>query len=150
LRTRLFILLLAVLLLSACRGVSTQASASEAPAQRNTTPRPDRPTPSAAELEITNPKETIEALVGDDFTITVRTNPASGYHWELAEELDTQTVDYVWKDFVPSQPDLPNSSGRDVWRFKAVAPGETRIVLGYYMGMTADTAEMLTFTVVVR
>ena len=149
-RQQLFILLLVVLLLSACSGTSTQTSNAESPAQANVTPRPDRPTPSAAELEVTDPEKTIEAVAGDEFTITLRTNPASGYHWELAEELNSNIVEYVWKDFVPTQPDLPNSSGKDVWRFKAVAPGETKIVLGYYMGMTEDSAEMLTFTVVVK
>jgi predicted secreted protein len=150
LRQQLFILLLAALLLPACSGSSTQIPESEAPAQANVTPRPDRPTPSAAELEVTAPEKTIEVAAGDDFTITLRTNPASGYHWELAEELDSKIVEYVWKDFVPTQPDLPSSSGKDVWRFKGVAPGETRIMLGYYMGMTEDSAEVLTFTVVVK
>lgn len=114
------------------------------------TPLPFRPTPNAEELRVSDPKKTIEAVVGADFTITVRTNPPSGYHWELAEALDPQVIEFVWKDFIPNQPDLPDSSGKDVWRFRALAPGEAKIVLGYYLGMTEDAAEMLTFNVVVK
>ena len=142
-RKQLFIFLLMILLLSACSEAATQTSVSEESPS-------GRPAPSAAELEITDPEKTIEAAAGEEFTITVRTNPASGHHWELAEELAPGIVEYVWKDFVATQPDKPNSSGRDVWRFKAVAPGETKIVLGYYLGMTEDSAEMLTFQVVVK
>jgi len=141
-RKQLFILLLMTLLLSACSAAATQTSAPEAPSS-------GRPTPSTAELEVTDPAKTIEVAAGEEFTITLRTNPPSGYHWEIAEELDSSIVQYVWKDFVATQPDRP-SSGKDVWRFKAVAPGETNIVLGYYLGETEDSAEMLTFTVIVK
>lgn len=149
-RKQLFIFLFLVLLFSACTATAPQASGSEAPGQTIIITRDSLPTLSPADLEITDPSNAIEAAPGDHFTITLRTNPASGYHWELAEELDSSIVEYVWKDFVPAQPDQPNASGKDVWRFKAVAPGEARIVLGYYMGMTEDSAEMLTFTVVVE
>ena len=149
-KKQLFIFLFPVLLLSACSGAATPTSGSEAPPQTDVTSRDTLPTLSPAQLEVTDPNKTIEAAPGDHFTITLRTNPASGYHWGLAEELDSNIVEYVWKDFVPTQPDMPNSTGKDVWRFKAVAPGETEIVLGYYMGMTEDSAEMLTFMVVVK
>lgn len=142
-RKQFFILLFITLLLSACGAAATQTAAPEAPSS-------GRPTPSAAELEVTDPDKTIEVAAGEEFTITVRTNPASGYHWEVGEELAPGIVEYVWKDFVATQPDLPSSSGKDVWRFKGVAPGETKIVLGYYLGMTEDAAEMLTFNVIVK
>jgi predicted secreted protein len=148
LRQLIFILLLAILILPACSGTSTPAA--DVSARATITPLPFRPTPNAAELEVSDPKKTIEAAVGADFTITLRTNPPSGYHWELAEALDPQVIEFVWKDFIPNQKGATDSSGRDIWRFKALAPGETKIVLGYYMGMTEDAAEILTFTVVVK
>jgi predicted secreted protein len=147
LQKQFFVLLLIILLLPACGRTSTPTPDSKAPAQANVTPRA---TFSEAELEVTDPKKPIEVTAGQEFTITIRTNTGSGYHWELAEELDPKVVEYVWKDFVPLQPDTPNSTGKDIWRFKAVAPGETRIVLGYYIGMTEDSAGMATFNVVVK
>lgn len=143
LRKQLILLLSTLLFLSACGGTATPTPSGE-------TPGSGRPTPSAAELEVSDNAPPIEATAGEEFTITLRTNPPSGYHWEIAEEFDAGVVEYVWKDFVPTQPDRPNSSGKDVWRFKAVAPGEAKIVLGYYLGETEDSAEMLTFTVIVK
>ena len=146
-RKQFFVFLLIVLLLSACSRAATPPPNSEAPARANV---PPQPTFSAAELEVTDPKTPLETTAGEEFTITIRTNSGTGYHWELAEELDAKVVEYVWKDFVPLRPDMPNSSGKDIWRFKAVAPGEAKIVLGYYIGMTEDAAEMVTFNVVVK
>ena len=146
-RKQLFIFFCLVLLVSACEGASTQPSGSQAPSETDVS---SRPAPSATELEVTDPNQKIEVAAGEEFTITLRTNPSSGYHWELAEELDSGIVEYVWKDFIPTQPDLPNSTGKDIWRFKAVAPGETKIVLGYYLGMTEDSGQMLTIPVMVK
>lgn len=134
--------ILAALILPACSGT---------PARPTITPIPPRPTPNAVELEPSDPTKTIEAAVGSDFTITVRTRPSSsGYHWELGEALDANIVEYVWKNYAPDRPGDPNSSGRDVWRFKAAAPGKTTITLGYYQGETTAAPLTMVFTVVVK
>jgi predicted secreted protein len=145
----IYTLLPATLILAACSGAPTVVQTEALPGATHT-PRPERPTPSAAELELSDPARTIEVTAGSDFTITVRTTLATDFHWEIAEALDASIVEYVWKDHIPDDPGNPNSSGRDVWRFKAVAPGTTTIVLGNYKGMEATTPQMSVFTVVVR
>jgi len=60
------------------------------------TPIPPRPTPNKAELEISDPTKTIETVAGDEFTITVKTSLSPERHWEVAEELDSKIVAYVW------------------------------------------------------
>jgi predicted secreted protein len=109
-----------------------------------------RPTPSAAELEVTDPAKTIEVAAGSEFHITVAKNLSEDYHWELAQALDPNIVQYVWKDEAPKDPKDPNSTGKDIWRFKALAPGKTTITLGYYEGMTVNAAQTPVFTVVVK
>jgi len=60
-------------------------------------------------------------------------------------------VEYIWKDHISDDPGNANSnSGVDVWRFKALAPGETTITLGYYQGMTDVAAPEVEFTVIVK
>ncbi len=144
-RKLLFILLFAVLSLSACKGTAT-----EPPIRPTNTPIPSRPTPNAAELVLSDPTQPIEVSAGNDFTITVRTHPDPNLHWELSEALDPTLIEYVWKDHVPDDPSNPNSSGKDVWRFKALAPGKATIVLGYYQGMTDTTVTMYPFTVEIK
>jgi len=113
--------------------------------------RTPRSTPSASDLELTNTKAPIEVSVGDEFTITVKTFIDPNYHWEVAKELDGSIVEYVWKDHISDDPKNANSnSGKDVWRFKALAPGETTITLGYYQGMADVAAPEVEFTVIVK
>ena len=141
--------LLIAFILPACSEAPT-ATLTKAPPRATYTPIPARPTPNAAELEITDPKKTMEVTAGSEFTITVKTFIDPDFHWEVAEELDSKIVEYVWKDHVPDKPDNPNSSGRDVWRFKAVGPGTTTITLGYYQGTTLNANPMRVFTIVVK
>jgi predicted secreted protein len=148
-RKLFFTLLLTVFLLPACGGVPTEAPTA-APARATYTPLSPRPTPNTAELELSDPEVIIEVIAGDQFTITVRTNRSPEYHWGVDQALDSRIVEYVWKDHVSDDPGNPNSTGRDIWRFQAVAPGRTTIILGYYRGMSIITARKPVFTVVVK
>ncbi len=140
-RKLFFIFLLAAISLPACSSAKTQT----APLPFVTTP-----TFSPAEVEISDPAKPIEVTAGSEFTITVPTDGSSVYHWEVAEAIDASIVQYVWKNYVADHPGDPNSTGRDIWRFKAVAPGKTTITLGYYPGESADTSKKEAFTVVVK
>jgi predicted secreted protein len=144
-----FLFLLAAFMLPACSEAPT-ATPTKAPLRATNTPLPARPTPNAAELEISDPTKPIEVTAGSDFTITVRTNRSPELHWELSEMLEADIVGYVWKDHIPDDPADVNSSGRDVWRFKAVGPGTTTIALGYYNGMESTTTQTFIYTVVVK
>ena len=100
--------------------------------------------------EPTDPDTPIEVQAGKEFQIVVTTaGQVSGLHWEVAADLDTNVVDYVWKEFVPKGSNS-EGSGWDVWKFKAIAPGQTTITLGYYRGMTEDTTKTIVFTIIVK
>jgi predicted secreted protein len=140
-------LMVAVLILTACNAKPTQATVS------STQPAsllPGHTPPTAAELEVTDPAKPIEVTAGSEFTITVLVNLSADYHWEVAKALDVKIVDYVWKDHVDADPNVPNSFAHDVWRFKAIAPGTTTITLGYYQGLTENAPQMPVYTIVVK
>ncbi len=145
-RKLFLIFILAALSISAC-GESSTPTPQPAAAIGTI---PSHPTPTTLELEPTNPSNPIEVTAGNEFTITVKTDPSPEYHWEIGEALDAKFVEYVWINHVPDDPNNPSSSGKDVWRFKAVAPGKTTITLGYYQGMTENTSQKLVFTIIVK
>jgi predicted secreted protein len=138
--------MLAALIIPACSAAPAQKT--PIPVRSTSTPNPSRVTPSPAELEITDPEKVMEVAAGQEFTITVEADLPAEYHWEVAEELDSNIVAYLWKVHIPEDPG--KSSARDVWRFQAVAAGETTITLGYYEGLTNKTAEKPVFTIVVK
>jgi predicted secreted protein len=79
-----------------------------------------------------DPLVTIETSPGKEFKVVLESNPTTGYHWEIVGELDKEVVESVSKDYRADTPQTTGSGGVDVWVFKAVAPGDTEITLGYY------------------
>ncbi len=127
----LFTLLIAALTLTACGGKPTEA-----------------PVP---QLEISDPGKSIEVAAGNEFKIVIESNPSTGYHWELIGNLDESVVQYVSNEFRAQEPVAPGSGGSDVWVFRAVAAGETKIVLGHYPpGQGEPATQEVTFTIVVK
>lgn len=81
-------------------------------------------------LQITDPTKTIEVKTGEQFTIVIESNPTTGYHWEMMNELDY--IEFISKDYQADEPMLTGSGGVEVWTFKAISVGEAQITLGYY------------------
>lgn len=94
----------------------------------------------------------VETSVGKEFKVVLDANPSTGYHWDIAGELDTNVVELVSNEFRASEPVLPGSGGQEVWIFKAVGPGETSVTLGYYPPSNGPTEpeKTQTFTVKVK
>ena len=101
----------------------------------------------------TSPDQTIETSPGKNFQILIEANPTTGYHWEIVGELDKSVVEFVSKEYQStSQPGSVGGGGVDVWTFKAVAAGQTKITLGSYppSNTTTDPAETETFGISVK
>ena len=127
----IFPFLILAFLLAACGGAATNS--------------PDE------QQGVTKKGDAITTTVGSEFKIVVRARkPSTGYHWEVAEAIDATLVEYVWKDFVADFPGDPDSTGREYWRFKAVAPGQTTITLGLYLGMTDVASQTLEVAVTIQ
>lgn len=75
--------------------------------------------------------EVINARAGENFTITLESNPTTGYSWQLAKPLDEKIVKLVGSEYVPSKTDLVGAGGEENWTFLAVKKGTTRISLKY-------------------
>jgi inhibitor of cysteine peptidase len=102
-------------------------------------------------FQISDPAKQLEAAAVNEFKIVIAANPSTGYHWELAGELDEEIVQFVSREYRAGKPVMPGSGGVDVWTFKAVAAGETTITLGYYPPSSGEEAEqVVTFSLTVK
>lgn len=73
----------------------------------------------------------MSALVGQELTVTLGSNPTTGFQWaeaEISEEFIIQEVSHL---FVGSGTNVPGASGKDVWVFKALKSGTTTIFMSY-------------------
>ncbi|MBX3059491.1 MAG: protease inhibitor I42 family protein [Anaerolineae bacterium] len=102
-------------------------------------------------LAETDPAVPLQVTAGKEFDIVIRANITTGYEWRLVGTLDETVVQFVAQDYEPDRPINEGSGGLDVWTFQAVAPGESKIVLGHFPPDGRDEPERtVTFTVVVE
>jgi len=73
----------------------------------------------------------IETEAGQSFTVTLDANPTTGYMWQFAARLDEAVVKLVGSEFKQSDGKLVGAGGKQIWTFKAVGKGNTKISLKY-------------------
>lgn len=110
------------------------------------------PSPAAPGGEESDPNVPIEVQVGQEFAITLGSNPTTGYRWQLAEPLDESRLKLVGSEYKAPETERVGAGGREVWTFKAVGAGKTSIALRYVRPWEKDVppAETRTFVIVVR
>lgn len=100
----------------------------------------------------TDPSAPLEVTAGSEFYIAVSSNPSTGYHWEVMNELDPAVAELQSNEYVSTSADpMPGSGGMDIWHFAAVGPGETEFTVSSFPPSDPNTAEeTLTFTIKVK
>jgi inhibitor of cysteine peptidase len=69
--------------------------------------------------------------VGEDFRITLESNPSTGYRWELAEALDGGVLEFIGETYLEPDTELVGAPGRQVLDFRGVGQGSTFVQLWY-------------------
>jgi len=99
------------------------------------------------------PSETIEVTVGEDFVISLDSNPTTGYSWQLASSLPAW-LELIGSEYVPTptEPGIVGSGGVEEWTFRANAEGTATITFEYRRPWEKDQppAERKTFVIVAR
>jgi len=80
----------------------------------------------------------IEVKVGQEFNITLNSNPTTGYQWQLAKRLNETILQLVGSVYKPSGSGLIGSGGTEIWTFKAVSSGTAGISLKYVRPWETD------------
>jgi inhibitor of cysteine peptidase len=78
--------------------------------------------------------------VGDTFSIQVRSNPTTGYRWQLAEPFDKARLEKISNTYqADANPNrLVGVGGTEIWTFKALKSGDTHIQLRYLRSWEAQ------------
>jgi len=82
----------------------------------------------------------IEVRVGQEFNITLESNPSTGYGWQLAKQLNETVLVLVGSEFKPSESDelIVGAGGKEIWTFRAVNSGTAEISLQYVRPWETD------------
>ena len=97
----------------------------------------------------------IEVPVGDVLTLTLGSNPTTGFAWSEEAQIDDTGIlkqtghEFVGPDGDPPPP--PGTPGQEIWTFEALAKGQTNVYLEYSRpwegGEKAEWTYTLTVTV---
>ena len=80
--------------------------------------------------------------------VTLPSNASTGYRWLLAARPDKQVVRLVSHRYVARKTKRVGAAGKEIWRFRAVGAGSTRLRLAYVQ--SAHTRAARRFTVRIR
>jgi len=74
----------------------------------------------------------MHAVVGEELTVTLGSNPTTGFQWsEYAEISDESVIKQVSHKFVGPETDVPGTPGQEVWTFEALKKGTVITFLEY-------------------
>ncbi|MEI7769808.1 MAG: protease inhibitor I42 family protein [Chloroflexales bacterium] len=90
--------------------------------------------------------QAVELRTGGQLEITLDGNPTTGYTWEQTEG-DGAVVKRDGEPAYTSERNVPGAGGTYVFRFTAVAPGQTTLTLIYYRPFERNAPPLKTFTV---
>ncbi|MDZ4164856.1 MAG: protease inhibitor I42 family protein [Smithellaceae bacterium] len=126
-RTLIALLIITMAFLSGMVGLTTSDSRSPTDTAKMT------PKPSAA--------RSLEAALGEEFTIVLASNATTGYGWSLARPLDETVIRLIGSVYrVPeTNPAVVGAGGKEIWTFSAVGKGKTEIFLKYVRPWEKDT-----------
>jgi inhibitor of cysteine peptidase len=91
----------------------------------------DISTPRSVELSGQDNGQNVQLRPGDELSVTLESNASTGFSWKLVGKPDAAVLELVGSDYIAATTDLLGAPGQEVWRFKAVASGQTTLKLSY-------------------
>jgi len=94
----------------------------------------------------------MNGAIGDDFTVTLGSNPTTGFQWlevaEIGDETILQQTDHIFMG--PGIDKPPGTAGEEVWIFKALKKGTTTVDLEYSRPWVEEDADYRTVSITIN
>ena len=90
----------------------------------------------------------VEVAAGETFELPFESTPTSGYMWEFAADDPGKSVELLDSKVVPKA--APGANATQVFRFRAVAPGQSTLRFRYARPWASQPAREHTVDVKVR
>ena len=91
----------------------------------------------------------ITANAGDSFTVTLDSNPSTGFSWSISSITDEDVIDDVNNEFNGADTGMVGAGGQEVWTFEAVDKGSSTIEMKYRRSWEQGVEPAATFNVTV-
>ena len=107
-------------------------------------------------MKLKHISQEVEVAVDGSFTVTLCSNPTTGFLWSESAQISDQTVvqqtGHKFEAPETTEPPIEGAPGKEVWTFKALKKGETTISMEYSRPWEGGEKAAWTFilTVVVK
>ncbi len=101
--------------------------------------------------EYTSPSQPIETKAGESFTITLESNPTTGYKWEAS--FDQSLLKLVKSEYKQdaSKPGMVGVGGKEYFTFQGLKSGDAPVKMTYKRPWEQTASDkVLTFTVKIK
>jgi predicted secreted protein len=122
--------------------IALAAAASCAGCTSPTTPSPSPGSTATSKATVLGAGITV--VQGQNFTIQLRSNPSTGYHWEPT--YDSSYINFISRAYIASSLPMPGAPGADVFTFLGTQQG-TSIITFDYKSPSNQTARSVNYTV---
>ncbi|MEX2394297.1 MAG: protease inhibitor I42 family protein [Actinomycetota bacterium] len=136
------------LLLASCAEPEEGVTASAAP-EAQPTEAASAPGSKTVALDEGDSGKALSLAEGDEVTLTLETNPGTGYQWEYADEPDAAVLKQVSDETVKPEtsPGMVGVPEERMWTYEAVGPGKTKVTLEYMPPGGGEAEETFSFSV---
>jgi len=91
----------------------------------------------------------LSVKAGDSFTVTLCSNPTTGFQWESAQISDQSVLTETSHQFIGPEEELVGGAGKDVWTFQGLKKGTSTISIQYSRPWEGGEKGVWTFSAVV-
>jgi len=93
-------------------------------------------------------QHTINLSAGEEFILSLDSNPTTGYRWELQNMSEEGIVALVGTEFKRDEGNLIGQGGKEYWTFRAIKEGITIITMVYRRPWEKETSPLLKTTII--
>jgi formylglycine-generating enzyme required for sulfatase activity/predicted secreted protein len=93
--------------------------------------------------------EEVTTVVGEEFEISLESNPTTGYSWSLVEDLP-DWLELVGTTYVATDPGMVGGGGTQTWTFRATGSGSATLTFQYIQPWVGAPAEVRVYQVTAK
>ena len=103
--------------------------------------------PEELSVDITSSGKEVALDAGGTLTITLDSNPTTGYSWNENADISDKTIaQQTGHKYQPPASSALGAGGKEIWTFKALKSGTSTISMGYRRPFEKGIAPAKTFT----
>jgi inhibitor of cysteine peptidase len=107
---------------------------------------------SFSQIEVFTANDTnITVTAGEQFSILLESNPATGYNWSVRIPEGAEKIMIINSEYAKSNSGKFGEGGEQLWRFKALSSGNVKLELSYIRAWEKEEpAKVIAFNVKVE